>query len=264
VSAPQVRVGCSGWNYKSWRGRFYPEGLAASAWLQHYSAVFDTVEVNNTFYRLPEASTFAAWRGETPPGFVMAVKASRFLTHMKKLRDPAEPLERLMTRAAELGPRLGPILYQLPGQLHLDLERLETFLRALPARVPGVAKRLRHVLEFRHPSWYVGETYQLLERHGVALCLHDMAGSEITTPWVGPFSYVRFHGAVGKYYGSYETATLRGWADRLSEQAAAGRDAYAFFNNDPEAIATLNAQTLRQLLGQSIQTGGGFRSAKPR
>jgi uncharacterized protein YecE (DUF72 family) len=221
--------------------------------LKYYVERFDTVEVNNTFYRLPEASTFAGWASQTPPTFLMAVKASRFLTHMKRLRDPEEPLDRLFSRAAPLRSRLGPVLYQLPGNFHRDLERLAAFLQALPVKLtPSARRRLQHVFEFRHPSWYVAETYQLLEAHGVAMCLHDKAGSEIAAPFVGPFVYVRFHGTSGHYHGSYDDGTLRQWAGRLAEQWHSKRDVYAYFNNDPHAVATRNALTLRRLLDNGL------------
>jgi uncharacterized protein YecE (DUF72 family) len=247
-----IRIGCSGWNYKTWRGHFYPADLPASQWLRRYTEVFDTVEVNSTFYRLPDASTFAAWRGQTPPGFLMAVKGSRYLTHLKRLRDPKEPIARLFDRARALGTRLGPMLYQLPGNFHRDLERLETFLAALPRKLRvesrGSRQRLwplQHVMEFRHPSWYESETFAVLERYGVSLCLHDKRDSTIASPVVGPVVYVRFHGTSGHYAGSYDTRTLARWAARLVELAADGRHVYAYFNNDPDAVATENALTLR-------------------
>lgn len=242
-----LRVGCSGWNYRHWKGRFYPEALPASAWLQYYVSQFDTVETNATFYRLPEASTFAAWHDQTPDGFVMAIKGSRYLTHLKHLRDPEEPVRRLFEHAAPLGPRLGPVLYQLPGRLRLDVPRLVRFLHALPASLPGShgRRRLQHAIEFRDPSWYVDEVFGLLNDCGVALCRHDMPGSAIDDPVVGPFTYVRFHGATGRYQGSYDTATLDAWARRLAGERRAGRDVYAYFNNDGEAIATRNARDLR-------------------
>jgi uncharacterized protein YecE (DUF72 family) len=241
-SAPLPRIGCSGWNYKSWRGRFYPEELASSRWLSYYAEHFDTVEVNNTFYRLPEAETFAAWRQQVSAPFIMAVKASRFLTHMKRLRDPGEPLQRLFSRAGELGARLGPVLYQLPATLTFDLRRLEDFVSTLPRKWSG--KQMRHVIEFRDPSWYVKDVFQVLERYGVALCLHDKSGSEISEPFVGPFAYVRFHGTSGRYHGSYSDKQLEAWAQRLVEHAHEGRRVFAYFNNDPEAVATMNAETL--------------------
>jgi uncharacterized protein YecE (DUF72 family) len=244
------RIGCSGWNYTSWRGRFYPADLAAARWLSYYAARFDTVEVNNTFYRLPESTAFAAWRAQVPRTFLMAVKASRFLTHMKRLRDPEEPLDRLFSRAAALESRLGPVLYQLPGSFRIDLNRLAAFLEALPTRLRSHSRRLQHAFEFRHPSWYVTETYRLLERHGATMCLHDKADSTISAPVVGPFVYVRFHGTSGRYHGSYSDRALKDWAVRLVEQAEDGRKVYAYFNNDPEAVATKNAQTLKTFVDQ--------------
>jgi uncharacterized protein YecE (DUF72 family) len=261
MAAPQLRIGCSGWNYKTWRGTFYPERLPPSRWLAHYAAMFDTVEVNGTFYRLPEAATFAAWRREAPAGFLMAVKASRFLTHMKRLRDPEEPLDRLLSRAAALGPHLGPVLYQLPPSFHLDLARLESFLRVLPRALPGTHRRLQHVVEFRHPSWYVCETYQVLGRYGVAMCLHDKTESAVSTDAAGPCTYVRFHGTSGHYHGSYGDPALRRWAARLAADWHAGRDVFAYFNNDPHAVATENATRLREMV-KSL--GSARRGSLPR
>jgi uncharacterized protein YecE (DUF72 family) len=243
------RIGCSGWNYKSWRGKFYASDLPAKRWLQHYTSVFDTVEVNNTFYRLPEASTFACWRRQTPTRFLVAVKASRFLTHIKRLKDPEEPIERLFSRAKALGPRLGPVLYQLPPNFFrndANVERLELFLRALPRRINR--RVVDHVFEFRHQSWYVDETYTLLEQSGATLCLHDKRGSAILEPFVGPIAYVRFHGTSGHYAGSYPDERLERWAVTLANQWRNGRQVYAYFNNDPDAVATENALTLRGLL----------------
>ncbi len=241
------RIGCSGWNYKSWRGKFYPADLRAKDWLRYYTSVFDTVEVNNTFYRLPEAATFACWRRQTPMGFVVTVKASRFLTHIKRLKDPEEPIERLFSRLKALGPRLGPVLYQLPPNFFrndVNVDRLVTFLRAIPRRVNRRA--VDHVFEFRHPSWYVDDTYTLLDEHHATLCLHDKRGSAVFEPLVGPIVYVRFHGTTGHYAGSYPDARLARWASVLADQWHAGRNVYAYFNNDPDAVATQNAMTLRQ------------------
>ena len=246
VGSSSLRVGCSGWNYKTWRGPFYPRELPTSRWLDYYAAQFDTVEVNNTFYRLPPRSTFAAWREQVPRGFLVAVKASRYLTHMKRLRDPEEPLARLFSRASALGTALGPVLYQLPASFAIDLARLDGFLSALPRTWEG--RRLRHVIEFRDPSWYVSETYSLLRRHRIALCLHDKEGSAISSPFVGPFVYVRFHGTTGRYHGRYGAAQLARYAHALAEQARDGRRVYAYFNNDPEAAAVADAHELRMVL----------------
>jgi uncharacterized protein YecE (DUF72 family) len=243
-----ARVGCSGWNYASWRDAFYARDLPASRWLEHYATVFDTVEVNNTFYRLPERSVFANWCARVPRTFLFAVKASRFLTHMKRLREPTEPLTRLFSRADALERHLGPVLYQLPGSFQIDLDRLDRFLNALPRA--WSSRRLQHVMEFRHPSWYVDETFQLLQRRRVALCLHDKDGSTITAPFVGPIVYVRFHGTSGRYSGSYPDRQLDAWAKRLTDQIRDGRRVYAYFNNDPNATAVRNALTLRRKLEQ--------------
>jgi len=245
-----LRVGCSGWNYKSWSGAFYPKGVPPRRWLEFYASTFDTVEINGTFYRLPERSTFAGWRAQTPRNFLFAVKASRFLTHMKRLREPKEPLARLFSRASALGRGLGPVLYQLPASFTIDLERLDAFARALPRSWKG--KRIRHVMEFRHPSWYVTETHQLLNGRGVGLCLHDMKGSAIDRPLDGPFVYVRFHGTSGHYHGSYGRPALTRWAHRLAELVQDRRQVFAYFNNDPDASAVENARTLRSAIEKRL------------
>src|SRR5436190_2948388 len=219
----KIHVGCSGWQYNSWAGTFYPPDLPASRWLSYYTQRFGTVEVNNTFYRLPEESTFAAWREATPPGFIVAVKASRYLTHLTRIRKPSRPLARLFSRAFALGPRLGPLLYQLPATLQFDLPRLEAFIAALAVRGRRARARkvtaqrprvppLRHVIEFRHPSWYCDQTFAALNRAGIAVCLHDMPGSAIDRAPETRFVYVRFHGTTGKYAGSYSMTVLRRWA----------------------------------------------------
>jgi uncharacterized protein YecE (DUF72 family) len=237
---PAVHIGCSGWQYRHWRGDFYPADLAQARWLEHYVTTFDTVEINNTFYRLPEAPTFGAWRRQAPPGFLFAVKASRYLTHMKKLKDPKAPVARLFARARRLGPALGPVLYQLPPHWPVNLERFEAFLAALP-------RRHRHAIEFRDSSWYRDSVFALLERYSVALCLHDMAGSASGRLTVGPFLYVRFHGP-SKYSGSYHESALASWAEWLTDQRQTGRDVFAYFNNDTGGHAPRNALRLRALI----------------
>lgn len=241
---PNIRIGCSGWQYQHWRGDFYPAELPASRWLEYYAERFDTVEVNNTFYRLPEASTFASWGRRAPRGFLYAVKASRYLTHMKKLNDPQDPLRLFFTRATRLGRSFGPVLYQLPPRWPLNLERLQTFLEALP-------KRRRHAIEFRDPSWYAPEALSLLDRHGVALCLHDMQGSASGKRAVGPFVYVRFHGTT-TYGGRYSDATLDEWARWLGACAARGRAVYAYFNNDTGGHAPRDAMRLRDRIRRHV------------
>ena len=234
----RVRVGCSGWQYKHWRGTFYADDLPQKRWFEHYASNFDTVEINNSFYRLPESSTFANWAARAPMRFLFAVKASRFLTHMKKLKDPEEPVERFFSRARSLGRHLGPVLYQLPPGFKLNLDRLKDFLHVLPRDV-------QHVIEFRDSTWYTDAVFSLFERHRIALCLHDMPGSATGRLRVGPVVYVRFHGASGRYDGSYPDDRLEDWAAWLDEQLSVGTDVYAYFNNDVGGHAPRNARTLR-------------------
>lgn len=240
-------VGCSGWHYTSWRGVVYPSELPARSWLRAYAQRFDTVELNNSFYRLPSEDTFAAWRQQVPRGFVFALKASRFLTHIKRLRDPEEPLDRLFTHAKPLGTALGPVLYQLPPRWFPDAERLETFLAALPRRLsPGARRRLHHVIEMRDPRGYEPWVLDLLARYDVAFCVHDMRGLVSPRRVVGPIAYVRFHGYGAKYGGSYPDAVLVDWAGWIREQLAGGRDVYAYFNNDLNGYAVFDAARLRR------------------
>jgi uncharacterized protein YecE (DUF72 family) len=209
--------------------------------LEHYTARFETVEINNSFYRLPERATFATWARRAPPAFRFAVKASRFLTHMKKLKDPEEPIARLFSRMRALGAHLGPVLYQLPPGWKVDVERFAHFLGALP-------RDARHVIEFRDTSWYSPEVFRLMERRRIALCLHDMHGSATERARLGPFVYVRFHGATSKYGGGYSEDRLRRWADWLNGEREDGCDVYAYFNNDVGGHAPRDAVTLRRLL----------------
>ena len=236
------RVGCSGWQYRHWSGDFYPRELPQAGWLEHYAGSFDTVELNNSFYRLPGRSTFAGWRRRSPSGFLFAVKASRYLTHIKRLSDPQEPLRRLWDSAGGLEEKLGPVLYQLPPRWKRNLERLSEFLDAAPAG------RLQ-AFEFRDASWYAEETYALLESHGAAMCLHDMSGSASPLREVGPFTYVRFHGSGARYGGRYPDAALERWAERLRDEQRRGREVYAYFNNDVGGHAPRDAIRLRERLG---------------
>jgi uncharacterized protein YecE (DUF72 family) len=245
--AARIRIGCSGWQYRHWRGCFYPPELSQTRWFAHYALHFDTVEINNTFYRLPEAATFDKWRERAPRHFLYSVKASRFLTHMKKLKDPHDPLVRLFDRAQHLGPHLGPVLYQLPPHWPVDLDRLQNFLQDLRCVWPD---RIQ-AMEFRDPSWYDDRVLALLDRHEVTLCLHDMKGSATERIAIGPFVYVRFHG-VERYGGAYGDYQLDAWSDWLAARAASGVDVYAYFNNDVGGHAPRDALRLRQRLQQRI------------
>jgi uncharacterized protein YecE (DUF72 family) len=245
VRTGEIRIGCSGWQYRHWRGRFYPRDLPTERWLEHYAASFDTVELNNSFYRLPEADTFAAWADRVPPGFLFAVKASRYLTHMKRLREPADPLDRLWTRARRLAERLGPVLYQLPPRWRADVDRLAAFLEALPRSHP-------QAIEFRDSSWYVPLVLQLLAQGPASLCIHDMHGSASPRTATGALAYVRFHGPTGRYRGGYSPQQLAAWADRLVMWATEGRHVYAYFNNDLGGHAPADALRLREMVGRRL------------
>jgi uncharacterized protein YecE (DUF72 family) len=239
-----VRIGCSGWIYKHWRGLFYPEKLAVKRWFAYYAEEFDTVEINNSFYRLPPPQTFETWRKQAPPGFCYAVKANRFLTQAKKLKDCAEPMARMMASFAALKPALGPILYQLPPRFKVNLERLESFLKLVPTDVGNV-------FEFREPSWYCDAVLSLLEHYGASFCAHDMPGSKSPALAVGPIAYLRFHGGEGKYWGRYSDECLSDWAVWIAAQARSGRPVWVYFNNDAQAHAIHDAQTLRAMVRQA-------------
>jgi uncharacterized protein YecE (DUF72 family) len=223
----------------------YPPDLPSARWLSSYAGRFATVEVNNTFYRLPEESTFAAWRAQVPRGFRFAVKASRFITHVKRLRDPEEPLERLFTRLRPLGAALGPVLYQLPPRWCPDTDRLEMFLSALPARLPGTSHRLHHVMEMRDSRGYEECVLELLVRHRVSLCVHDMPGSASPRLATGPIVYVRLHGSEQRYGGTYPDVVLDDWAAWIRRMLAEGYDVYTYFNNDMHGHAVSDAERLR-------------------
>jgi uncharacterized protein YecE (DUF72 family) len=252
----RVRVGCSGWDYPHWKTRFHATEVPRRRWLEAYAESFDTVELNNSFYRLPAPETFAAWAGRVPPDFVFAVKASRFLTHVKRLKDPVEPISRLLEHAQHLGSHLGPLLYQLPPRWMPDLQRLSTFVAALPTYTPAVdgprAGPLEHVIEFRHETGVTDEVLALLREHRVGICLHDMPGGPqggaaraVTSDTV----YVRFHGATHKYAGRYQDRVLDEWAAFLRPHIEAGRHVYVYFNNDIDAQAPTDARRLRDRLG---------------
>ena len=242
-----VRIGLSGWNYAHWRnGVFYPPRLPAARWLEFYAERFDTVEVNSTFYRLPRADAVARWLEQTPEGFLFSVKASRYLTHVKRLRDLGPGLERFLERIDPLlgSPKLGPLLWQLPPTFRRDDDRLAAALARLP-------RELRHCFEFRDPSWFVEDTYALLREHGVALAIGDrpqvnaFPAHEPTADW----TYVRFHSGTRGRRGNYSESELRAWAARLREWSRT-RDVFAYFNNDWEGFAPRNAARLRQLLAR--------------
>ncbi|GGU88723.1 histidine kinase [Streptomyces litmocidini] len=237
-----VYIGTSGWQYRDWRGVLYPEGLPQRLWLEEYARSFATVENNNAFYRLPERHTFAAWRERTPDGFVMAVKASRFLTHVKRLKDPEEPVERLMGRAEALGDRLGPVLLQLPPTLRADAGLLDAVVACFPAGV-------RVAVEPRHDSWWTEEIAGVLRDRGAALCWADRGSRPVTPLWrTADWGYVRFHEGRARPWPRYGRQALGAWADRIAAAWPEGADVFAFFNNDPGGAAVRDADFLARLV----------------
>jgi uncharacterized protein YecE (DUF72 family) len=237
-----LRIGTSGWHYPHWRVAFYPENLSAAKMLDFYVQHFDTVELNNTFYRLAPETAIEEWRTRTPPGFLFAAKGSRFLTHMKKLKDPESGIAKFFERVEGLGRKLGPVLFQLPPHWGVDTERLGTFLDALP-------RGHRYAFELRDPSWHVPEVYRILRRYRVAFCIFDIAGFHSGFEITANFTYVRLHGPGGPYQGSYAREKLEAWAKTIREWQKELRAIYVYFDNDQAAYAVENAVALKKLLG---------------
>jgi uncharacterized protein YecE (DUF72 family) len=240
VVTGEVRVGCSGWSYKDWRGVVYPADAPARTWFTRYAERFDTVELNSTFYRLPAVSTVDGWAAQAPPGFCFAVKVGQFGSHRMKLRNATSWLPNHLDRVDRLGPHLGPNLVHLPPRWKRDLGRLEEFLAVAP-------RRIRWAVELREPSWLHDDTFDLLVRHGAALCLHDLLPGH---PWVrtADWTYVRFHGPRAledPYHGRYDGRRLAPVARRLQAWIDEGTDVYAYFNNDYEGHAVRDAEWLR-------------------
>lgn len=231
-------VGTSGWTYSDWRGRFYPEDMAQRDWLSWYVKSFVATEVNASFYRTPSLEAVAAWCDQTPAGFRFAWKASKFITHWKRLSDRcANSIELMESRLAVLGSKCGPILFQLPPNFRVNSARLENFIKLLSAEY-------RYVFEFRHASWYDEQIFQILRDHGIALCISDHAAAP--SPWVvtARHVYVRGHGPTGRYQGKYPNATLQAWADRVQQFLEEKRIVFVFFDNDQKSAAPGDAKRL--------------------
>ena len=239
-------IGTSGWNYRHWwNGEFYPKELKPTQWLSYFVQHFDTVEINNSFYRLPSKETFEAWRKQVPSGFVFAVKASRFLTHIKRLKDPEDPLDLFFSRAKHLREHLGPSLFQLPPQLKADFERLDVFLHALDTR--GARKHRRCAIEVRDATWLVPPVFDQLRRHGVALCFADWREIQVLQPVTADFVYIRRHYGPGKG-GNYPQKELDRDVMKIHEWLKSGLDVYLYFNNDMGGHAVRNAKYVKDAL----------------
>lgn len=244
MGAQHIHIGTSGWHYDHWSGPFYPQDLPKNQWLDFYAGRFSTIELNNPFYHLPAKKTFENWRKDTPDGFIFSVKASRYITHIKRLKDPQKSLGKFFDRAIGLKEKLGPVLFQLPPNFvagkEENRERLKDFLKALP-------QKHRYTIEFRDKSWFNEEIYRLLEEHNVAFCIFEL--DRLLTPKAvtADFVYIRLHGPGGKYQGKYPQQTLKEWADDFSRWRKGRKDVYCYFDNDDSGYAPQNARELQEM-----------------
>ncbi|MDI6853118.1 MAG: DUF72 domain-containing protein [Deltaproteobacteria bacterium] len=239
----RIHIGTSGWHYGHWKGPFYPRSVASEDFLKFYCQKFHTTEINNSFYRLPESSTLKTWKDTVPSDFIFAAKASRYITHMKKLKDPEESLAKFMERMTDLGEKLGPILFQLPPHWSFNAERLRSFLAALP-------QNFRFALEFRDPRWINDETFQVLADRGAAFCIFEIAGYLSPKEVTADFVYIRLHGPDGAYAGSYDRETLAKWARDIRAWTDRGKDVFCYFDNDQAGYAAQNALELQEMLAE--------------
>lgn len=240
AKSTKIHIGTSGWNYDHWKGPFYPDDLPQEKWLDFYKSKFRTVEINNSFYQLPEKQTFKRWKETVQKDFEFSVKASRYITHMKKLKDPGEPVERFLDTVQALGENLGPVLFQLPPRWHQNHERLELFLEVLP-------KTHRYTMEFRDESWWSDETIRLLKKYNVAWCIFQLAGTLSPKEVTADFVYIRLHGPERAYQGQYDAQTLGGWAGAINSWKDQGKDIFCYFDNDQNGYATQDALKLKQM-----------------
>jgi uncharacterized protein YecE (DUF72 family) len=236
-----IYIGTSGWHYKHWKGLFYPAGMQQQDYLAYYLNFYQTVEINNSFYRLPTPETFASWRQAVPEDFVFSVKASRFITHMKKLKDPQASLSNFIQNVTALEEKLGPILFQLPPRWHCDVARLRQFLQALP---PG----LLYTFEFRDHTWYQEPVYELLRQYNAAFCIYDLEQHLSPVIVTTNFVYIRLHGPVGKYDGRYSDEVLNGWATAARRWATEDKTVYIYFDNDIGGHAVVDSQRLTAMV----------------
>lgn len=233
----KLHIGCSGWDYKEWIGKFYQPGRSEEDLFSQYAGRFSTVEMNSTFYRLPEQEVFLSWKEQAPAGFVYSVKANRYITHMKKLKDAEAPLEKMFSRMRVLGEHLGPVLFQLPPNFKVNSDRLARFLELLP-------DTFRYVFEFRDSSWYEESVISLLRRPRMTICMHDMPRGALPRFEGGGFRYMRFHGPGGSYAGSYDESVIREKALFIREAIRAGEEVFVYFNNDQGCQAPADALRL--------------------
>lgn len=236
-----IHIGTSGWHYDHWKGHFYPKDRPKEKLLEYYARHFHTVEINNSFYKLPEKKTLRAWKDLVPKTFIFSVKANRYITHMKKLKQASDAVSNMLTIIDVLEDNLGPILFQLPPRWKFNAERLESFLKNLP-------DGYRYSFEFRDPTWINTECYQLLRHYKAAFCIYHISETHSPKEITAPFTYIRLHGPEEAYEGRYDTQTLAGWAGAISTWRRQGKEVYCYFDNDQHGYAAENALKLQQML----------------
>lgn len=246
-SAGGIHIGTSGWHYKHWKRVFYPVSLSSAEWLAFYADHFQCVEINSSFYRLPGVETFRNWAEMVPADFVFTVKASRYLTHMKKLMDARTGLKKFLECAYGLGSKLGPLLFQLPPRWQCNVERLRVFLAEVPTDV-------RCVFEFRDTSWFSDQVYQILKDAGAASCIYDLAGQLSPEIVTAGFIYVRLHGPGSAYQGKYQERVLSQWGEKFLVWAAQGKEVFCFFDNDQNGYAAINALELKGIIEKQLRS----------
>ncbi len=237
----KIHIGTSGWNYKHWVENFYPPNLKSDQWLKYYCHKLSTVEINNSFYQLPDSKALLSWNRTVPSDFVFSIKASRYITHMKKLKDPEDSLDKFMNAARKISSKLGPILFQLPPRWKCNPDRLKEFLKKL-------SKKYSYTFEFRDQSWWSDEIYRMLKDYNAAFCIYELAGTESPREITADFVYIRLHGPGDAYEGKYDNRNLAAWAGAISAWAKVGKDVYCYFDNDQNGYAARNAMKLQEML----------------
>lgn len=246
-----VHIGTSGWEYKHWKNIFYPQELSGKDHLKHYARIFSTVEVNNSFYHLLSANSVQNWIHCVPENFIFSVKASRYITHMKKLKDPKASSEKFFESIKPFGDKIGPVLFQLPPNFGFNPQRLEEFIIHCTTKDKVCSPKnmpYQYAFEFRNPSWYVDETYEILKRYNCAFCIYNLGPTQTPKEVSADFIYWRFHGNYGIGSGKYSTKELEGFAEDINEVVSKGKNVYCYFNNDEKGFAIDNAMALREII----------------
>ncbi len=241
MSKGKYYIGTSGWSYKHWKDKFYPEDIKQKDWLNYYTKKFDTVELNGSFYHLPKKETFRNWKEVTPDNFIFSVKASRFITHNKKLKDPKEPVRNFYESANRLGKKIGITLFQLPPNLNYNHDKLKHFVKILP-------KTKRYTIEFRNQTWWNDDAFSILKKNNIAFCIFELGDVQSPKMITADFVYIRLHGPDGKYKGNYNKVLLSKWKKDIQKWNKEGKDVYCYFDNDEKAYAPNNALKLISML----------------